>query len=76
MTDQGKHGHGHDPKPGQDGEPGRVGEERGWAGRVTIDQAAGIAYVPGQVITSDIERALSIARKLYPRPRSSPSAWG
>ena len=76
MTDQGKHGHGHDPKPGKDGEPGRVGEERGWAGRVTIDQAAGIAYVPGQVITSDIERALSIARKLYPRAPLEPERLG
>jgi len=76
MTDQGKHGHGHDPQPGKDGEPGRVGEERGWAGRVTIDQAAGIAYVPGQVITSDIERALSIARKLYPRAPLEPERLG
>jgi hypothetical protein len=76
MTDQGKHGHGHDPKPGKDGEPGRDGEERGWAGRVTIDQAAGIAYVPDQVITSDIERALSIARKLYPRAPLEPERLG
>jgi hypothetical protein len=70
MTDEGKHGQEHDPKPAQDG------EERGWAGRVTIDQAEGIAHVPGQVITSDIERALEIARKLYPRAPLEPERLG
>jgi hypothetical protein len=70
MTDEGKHGQEDDPKPAQDG------EERGWAGRVTIDQAEGIAHVPGQVITSDIERALEIARKLYPRAPLEPERLG
>jgi Subtilase family len=70
MTDEGKHGQEDDPKPAQDG------EERGWAGRVTIDQAEDIAYVPGQVITSDIERALEIARKLYPRAPLEPERLG
>jgi Subtilase family len=69
MTDEGKHGQEPDPKSGKEGEDG---EERGWAGRVTIDQAEGIAYVPRQVITSDIERALDIARKLYPRAPLEP----
>jgi Subtilase family len=54
MTDEGKH-------------EGTDREERGWRDRVKVDQADGFAYVPGQVITSDIERALAIARRLYPQ---------
>jgi len=73
MTDEGKHGQEPDPRSGKEGEDG---EERGWAGRVTIDQAEGVAYVPRQVITSDIERALDIARKLYPRAPLEPERLG
>ena len=68
MTDEGKHGRDHDPKP----EGPRPRGKRGWRDRVTVAQDEGFAYVPGQVITSDIEQALAIARRLYPNAPLEP----
>jgi hypothetical protein len=75
MTDEGKHGRDHDPEPGEreDG-PGKDAAERGWRDRVAVDRSAGFAYVPGQVIAAraNLEHALAIARRLYPRAEVQP----
>ena len=75
MTDDSRHGRDNDPEPGErkDG-PGRQAAERGWRDRVKVDQDQGFAYVPGQVITAraDVEQALGIARRLYPRAELQP----
>ena len=75
MTDDSRHGRDNDPEPGErkDG-PGKEAAERGWRDRVKVDQDQGFAYVPGQVITAraDLEQALGIARRLYPRAELQP----
>src|SRR4029450_11880419 len=75
MTDASSTGRDNDPEPGErkDG-PGREAAERGWRDRVKVDQDHGFAYVPGQVITAraDLEQALGIARRLYPRAELQP----
>jgi hypothetical protein len=43
MTDEGKHGRDHDPKP----EGPRPRGKRGWRDRVAVAQDEGFAYVSG-----------------------------
>ncbi|HEX5945969.1 MAG TPA: hypothetical protein VFY82_06805, partial [Acidimicrobiales bacterium] len=56
------------PDGGVGGRRRRIGDGEGWSGRVTVVPGPdGFAYVPGDVLSTDPERTLEVARRVFPR---------
>ena len=55
------------PPGGGAGGRRRLGDGEGWSGRVTVVPGPdGFAYVPGEVLTTDLKRTLEVAGRVFP----------